>query len=482
MVIQEEIQRLKMLGLTQRNISKTLDISRNTVKKYWNPVEHNEDIHLLPDWAIAIDWDYVDSELKRTSRKILFEELKAQYPLPHYSNFCRYLQSRQITQKAVKGITMRIERVPGHSIEVDYSGDGWPVLIPSTGEIKMAQLFVGTMSYSGYIYAEFTWTQAIEDWIEAHKRMFYFLEGTPKYIIPDNCKTAIRKKERYDDIVNPTYQDLCTHYQIVVDAARVRHPQDKPNVERAVGIIQQDFFPRIRHKTFLSLMELNQALREYIKTKNKEVIKGRNQSREALFAVEYPLLTSLPSQPYEIFYFKKAKVHADCHIQHAHNTYSVPYRYCGKEVDVRYNQNMVYISYNCEILATHKAMKGHGHSATKKQHYPEQKIVDAHNIILRLTEEATRIGPHNALLVETLFKTLQHPLKNLRKVQGIISLSKKFSNEAMEYAANTALTYNKLYYAFIKECADNFVPHYNVIQFKAPKRSAGSIYLRGEHL
>ena len=81
---------------------------------------------------------------------------------------------------------MRIERTPG----VDYSGDGWPILCPSTGEIKEAQLFVGTMSYSGYIYAEFTWTQGLEDWIEAHKRMFIFLGGVPKYSIPDNCKTA----------------------------------------------------------------------------------------------------------------------------------------------------------------------------------------------------------------------------------------------------------------------------------------------------
>ena len=94
--------------------------------------------------------------------------------------------------------------------------------------------------------------------------MFSFFGGAASYIIPDNCKTAVIKNNKDDWKINSTYQDMCTHYGIVVDPADPYSPRHKPNVENAIGLIQKDFFPRIRNRTFTSLIELNQTLREWL--------------------------------------------------------------------------------------------------------------------------------------------------------------------------------------------------------------------------
>jgi transposase len=91
--------------------------------------------------------------------------------------------------------------------------------------------------------------------------MFKFIGGVTRYIVPDNCKTAVTKADKYDPLVNKTYHDMCVHYNIAVDPADSYSPRHKPNVEKAVHIIQQDFLPRIRNKTYTSLVELNRDLK-----------------------------------------------------------------------------------------------------------------------------------------------------------------------------------------------------------------------------
>ena len=138
-------------------------------------------------------------------------------------------------------ISLKQERIPGQSIEVDYSGDSTEIVNPATGQIHKTELFVGSLSYSGYFYAEFTPSQKLEDFICSHCNMFTYLGGVSQFIVPDNCKTAVSKCDRYDPAINPTYLDMCRYYQITVDPADPRSPTHKPNVENAVKYIQTGF-------------------------------------------------------------------------------------------------------------------------------------------------------------------------------------------------------------------------------------------------
>ena len=252
-MIQEEIRRLRALGNSQRKCAIILGVSRNTIRKYWeaSPAIEDED---YPPWAKGLDWEDIKKEVETgVPRKILYKELLLTHEdLPGYSSFTRFYKT-YIADKGPQNITMKIVREPGYSVEVDYSGDGFEILNPSTGEVQSVELFVGALSFSSDFYAEFTFTQKQEDFIKAQENMFQYFGGVPKYIVPDNCKTAIIFNDSYDPEINRAYHDFCTHYNVTVDPARVRRPQDKPIVERTVGVIQQNFLARLTNKSIQKL-------------------------------------------------------------------------------------------------------------------------------------------------------------------------------------------------------------------------------------
>jgi len=80
---------------------------------------------------------------------------------------------------------------------------------------------------SAYTFAEATWTQGLPDWIGSHVRAFSFFEGAPHLLVPDNLRSGVSKACRYEPDINPTYDDMATHYGSAVIPARVRKPKDK---------------------------------------------------------------------------------------------------------------------------------------------------------------------------------------------------------------------------------------------------------------
>ena len=94
---------------------------------------------------------------------ILWEEYRAVHPQGYgYSRFCELYRAfeRRLSP------TMRQTHVAGHKAFVDYSGKQVPIVDPLTGEVRMAEIFVGVLGASNLTYAEATWTQTIAglDW------------------------------------------------------------------------------------------------------------------------------------------------------------------------------------------------------------------------------------------------------------------------------------------------------------------------------
>lgn len=476
MPIQNEILRLKSLGHNKSAVAQIMGVNRETVIKYWNgPIEVAAPI--IPAWVKETDWEYVSKELKRTSKKILYDELKNVNDLPSYQAFCEYLRKHK--EESSPEISIKIHRTPGTSIEVDYSGDGIQIINPATGEILTAQLFVGTLSYSGYFYGEFTLTQRLEDFIGAHRNMFAFFGGVTSYIVPDNCKTAILSNDKVDPRVHPTYQDMCVHYGTVVDPADPYSPKHKPNVENSIGVIQKEFFGLVRNMTFTSLTALNEYYRSWMLKKLEENVRGRGHSRRYFFDQEKLTLRQLPGEHYEIFYFKKVKVHPDCCYMLEKNYYSVPHQFVGKELDIKFNSKIVHAYHDTVLVGSHAVMKGAFHHSINVAHYPEKKYVDMNYHLGLCRREAEKIGENTLLLIEAIFAQDKYPLKNLRKVQGVLGLKNQFASEAMEYASEMALSFNKLNYDRIKGFAKGYRAKRNHQNDLLPLRQQELICLQG---
>lgn len=481
MSVQQDVLQYKKIGKKQRQVARLLGINRETVARYWN--ESTDESLPSLEWVVALDWEYIKSQLESgVSRKILYEELAQTHNLPAYSNFCRQAALQLKSLAPHPKITMKIFRQPGHSLEVDYSGNSLAIINPASGEIIPCELFVGALPYSSYFYAEFTYTQKLEDFIDSHVRCFEFLGGVPEFVVPDNCLTAVTKAGKHDVTLNSSYSDMCRHYSVIVDPARVRRPQDKPVVERSIGILQTDFFPRVRNRTFTSLHELNLVLRDYLTERMKVVMKERGRSRGELFSEEKLKLRPLPEFRYEIHHFKTAKVHPNCHIQHQRNFYSVPYQLVGKEVHVKFNQKLLHIYHLTELIHTHTIIRGEGHYCTVDAHYPEKKLVDTNYYLGACRLKAQQIGESMQILAKKLIDEPRHPLKNLAKLQGILALADVFSSEALEDAVSSALELDKTSYSFIKQCTKNYRPSDKAVEVKAPLRQLDLICLQGGRL
>lgn len=455
---QKEIQHLKPLLKSKSKVAAHMGIHRDTVAKYWDqPIPDFVQSNPPPPWATRMDWEYVKKEIgDGISAKTLYKEFCHIHELPTYPNFVRYFRLH-IKEDKIPVISLPVERVPGKTMEVDYSGDKIPILNPATGEILQAELFVAAFSFSDYFYGEFTFTQKLPEFLNSCKNAFEHVGSVPQFIVSDNCLTAVTKAEKHDTYLNKSFQDFCHHYKVIPDPARVFHPKDKPHVENAIGIIQKEFFQQHRHTTFTSLLELNLIFKKYLTEKMEQKIPSRGMSRNELLAFELPKMYDLPSEPFELFSYKVCKVHPDCHVRFNRNFYSVPYKYAGKEVDVKSNSKMIYIYFNSEEIAVHAIHVGHTHYITNENHYPDKKLVDINYHVQSSIAKSKRIGANTELLIKKLFEIPRnHPLRNLTKVQGILALENKYSAEAIEYGAEAALISNKLNYNYVKSCAKNY--------------------------
>ena len=280
-----EILRLTALGLSLRNIEKSLHVSQHTIIKvqrkarelslFWpldgNLTEAELCKLMFPKEATKQrakrmpNFNHIRRELMRNgvNKKLLWTEYledcrrNGDDPLM-YSQFCYYIQQDEQKRRA----TMHIPRKPGEQIEVDWAGDPAHLTDPYTGEITDAYIFIGVMTYSQYTYAEAFIDERQRSWITAHVHMYEFFGGVTPILVPDNAPTATNRKQsdRYEPVLIRSYEELAQHYNTAIIPARVRTPKDKPNVEGNVGHISTWITAALRNEQFFSLSELNEAI------------------------------------------------------------------------------------------------------------------------------------------------------------------------------------------------------------------------------
>jgi transposase len=69
-------------------------------------------------------------------------------------------------------------------------------------------------------------SEGLEDWIGAHVRMFAYLGGVPRGVVPDNLKSAVFKADRFDPGLNRTYAEMASHYGTAILPARPYKPRE----------------------------------------------------------------------------------------------------------------------------------------------------------------------------------------------------------------------------------------------------------------
>ncbi|WP_312458334.1 IS21 family transposase [Proteiniclasticum sp.] len=460
-----EILRLHSMGFSQRNIAYSCHASKTTVSRVlkkakelgivW-PLDENQTNGVLAklfstpsgkpeDASPKPDFAYIRKELMRSgvTKKLLWveymEECKMNNQTPlMYSQFCHHIQKEEQKHRA----SMHISRKPGEQIEVDWAGDPAHIIDPDTGEITDVSIFVATMSYSQYAYAEGFLNEKQQAWITAHIHMYNYFGGVAKILVPDNLRTAVdHNKDWYTPKLNRSYHEMAEHYGAAILPARVRRPKDKPNAEGAVGHISTWIVGALRNEQFFSLTELNSAIIKKLNALNRKEFQKKEGSRLSLFRnEEMPFLLPLPTSPYELAVWKQATVQFNYHISVEGMLYSVPFEYIKKKVDVRITETIIEAFYNQNRIASHRRLHGRrGQYSTIPEHMPpdHQRYVEWDGN--RFRKWAEKIGPHTLIVINSMLSYYKVEQQGYRSCMGLLQLSKKYGERRVEAACEKAM-------------------------------------------
>ena len=135
---------------------------------------------------------------------------------------------------------------------------------------------------SSYTYAEASWTQSIVNFLGSQIRAFSYFGGVPQMLVPDNLKSAVTKACRYDPDINRSYLHMAEHFGCSVMPARPYKPKDKAKAEVGVQLVERWILMRLRHTTFFSLSELNQAIKQLLEDLNNRPFKQQPGCRPQL--------------------------------------------------------------------------------------------------------------------------------------------------------------------------------------------------------
>jgi len=490
-----EVLRLKASGLSYRAIARACLIGKETVREYLGRAaeaglswplpeglsEEELERRLFPNEPVSVrkesepDWALVHRELRKkgVTRQLLWEEYRAAEVQGYrYSQYCeRY-------RRWTKALTpvLRIAHKAGEKIFVDYAGMTVPYTERETGEAREAAVFVAALGASSLTYAEAQAGQELPNWISGHVHAFEYFGGVVEALVPDNTKTGVTSACFYEPELNPTYQALAEYYGAAVLPTRVQAPKYKAKVETAVKVVEM-LLARLRKRQFFSLEEINAALGPLVDALNDRVMEHLGKSRRRLYEeLDRPALRPLPSEPFEMAEWSRARVNIDYHVAFAKHNYSVPYRYLHKQVEVRATAKTIEIFYKGERIASHIRNDTPYHYTTLPEHRPE-----SHRAYLEWTPErfvrwAEQAGPFAAEMVRRIMASRPHPEQGYRASLGLMRLGTRYGNERLEAACERALTFDLVSFRAVRNILEAGMDRLKAEQASArPEKPHGNL-------
>jgi hypothetical protein len=248
----------------------------------------------------------------------------------------------------------------------------------------------------------------------------------------------------------------------------------KPRVERQVPFVRESFWTG---RSFASLEQINAGAERWCLTVAGQRRHGTTHTEPLLLfqTIEQPAMLPLPTAPFEVVTWAKAKVARDCHAQVQGSLYSIPWRYVGQTLDVRLGATLVHFYSGTELARTH--LRGRrGQRQTDWNDYPPEKAAFFQRTPAWCREQAAKLGPHvHAAVVELLDR---HHLHHLRQSQGIIRLAETYGETRLDAACQRALAYGNPQYRTIRTILEKALEP-SLSEPTSPSIASIGAYLRG---
>lgn len=475
----QELVRLHRLGVTERGAAKELRIGRNTAKEYRRAIAaagllegSAEDLPELETLRAVVTaalpskaapqqlstletWQPEIEALleKRLGPQAIYDRLRLERPDFRGSlGSLKRLVQRIRRERGVlpEDVTIPVDTEPGEVAQVDfgYAGKLWD---STTGVPRKAWVFVMVLGYSRHQYSEVVFDQRTATWLDLHQRAFARLGGVPQVIVPDNLKAAVIRAAfgvSSTAELNRSYRELARHYGFRVDPTPPRSPEKKGKVESGVKYVKHNF---LRGRQNQELGELNRELARWVQDIAGTRVHGTTGRRplEVFTTEEQAQFLPLPKKRYDSVVWKKATVHADCHVHFERRLYSAPWRLINQEVWVRATSATVAIYSRDDVRVATHARHGKKQRSTHDDHLPEGRAELRHRSQSYWEERAASVGADVGTFVREVFES-DDVLLQLRAVQAIVTYLEKFPADRANAAARRASFYGSHTYQAIK--------------------------------
>ena len=395
---QEIILRNHRDGLSQREISNELGISRKTVSKYIKQYElllsegkhSNEALHICLSTQPTYNstgrqkirltqdvQDFIDLLLEENQKKLLsglgkqrlkkidiLLKLQEQGFDIGYTTVCNYIRSKQ-KKPSVNEAFIRQEYTPGSSCEFDW------------GEVKLLianhrhnyQLAVFTSGYSNYRYAYLFAKQDTLAFMESHVKFFSYTRGVYHEMVYDNMRVAVSKfVGKYEKEPTRSLLDLGSHYRFRHRFCNTYRGNEKGHVERSVEYVRRKAFGL--KMEFDSLEQANKYLLGVIEKLNNTKQQLTGKTAVELFAEEKEYLYK---QEEELACSENAQLRVDKYatVSYRTNRYSVSDKLVGSFVDVKIYSSKLEFYYDNRLVASHQRSYGKHQWIISLEHYLE---------------------------------------------------------------------------------------------------------------
>ena len=372
------IQSLHQAGKSQRQIARSLDIHRETVKKLLQepdpliispplPALHRKQrVSKINPFRERIE--ELNKIKKITTREIYRRLRKEGYRggKTILGDFLRKLRGSRKSRRAF----IRYEPAPGYEAQSDWS----PYNVMLGGVKSLVHVFSLILSYSRYQYLEVFLNEKQDTLFAAHIEAFRYFQGIPAVILYDNQSPVTTGRVRGTPLLHQRFLSFATHYGFRPRLCLPYDKERKGRVERPFGYLETSFFPG---RTFDSLDDLRDQLRQWLEDKEEATgnyrIHGTTRRRPVdMWQEERDLLIGLPVTDFLPTRIEERLVGKDCLISVLGNYYTVPPKYVGRRVTVVISPRGIKVyNHRRDEIAMHIIPAGKGKMVIDEKHYDE---------------------------------------------------------------------------------------------------------------
>jgi transposase len=422
---------------SQREISRLLGVSRNTVRKYVKgevipPEEKNIERKSSLNQAVE---PYIMKCLEKNKKQPKKQRMNAKHIWDYLCKEKGFKIGKSTVRRYVREIKAKHPEIfiplsfePGEAIQIDWGES--PVYM--RGKKRKVHYFCAVLPFSYGINVTVYPDSTMESFYMGHIKAFEFFKGVPLKCIYDNLKTAVLQGGGKKVVLQKRFKKLIAHYGFEPIFCNIRAAWEKGGVENLVSIARSiALTPMPRVKNFKELQQVvTQRCVQYCDNNQR---KYYPESIKVMLKKEQKHLLPLPVVPMDPAKIVTARVHSDLTVHYKNVKYSVPASLAGREVTLKVDPFNICIWYQGEMIYKHKKGENEYDHQYIPQHY--LKILERKP---RAIENALPLK--KGVMPPELIKFRKLcPEKNVNEqLVSILKLGQKISKEELLWAVKMA--------------------------------------------